>query len=376
MTMLRPEAFLAQAAGGASALPLLVFRLTDLPLIAWREGRDAARRTEERCVALLCRLAQDVLREGDVIVHAPGSGDVLIAMGSGSRSGRRPWPADARAALERLGALIHGELGLSIERGWTLVERQLDPEALQHGVTAALERGRQERIRFAFFSGIGHELRTPLTAIQGYLETLLDEELPPDIRRRFLTIAHTESLRVGRLVEGMFDISLLDLYHETQSLQSCDAATAISSALTTTAAALAGSGIRLRSEIGATARIPIDQDRCMQIVVNLIDNARKHAGGIRMVRVSTHLEAAALIIRVEDDGAGVAPAFEERIFELGERGLTRSPGSGIGLALVRLLTERAGGTAWHEPSPLGGAAFCMRFPLQKRDLPQKGGKPL
>ncbi len=63
----------------------------------------------------------------------------------------------------------------------------------------------------AVLATIGHELRTPLTSIRGYIETLLDGEFDPPTARRFLETARRETLRLGRLVEGMLEFSLLDL---------------------------------------------------------------------------------------------------------------------------------------------------------------------
>jgi signal transduction histidine kinase len=99
------------------------------------------------------------------------------------------------------------------------------------------------------------------------------------------------------------------------------------------------------------------------VLVNLIDNAVKHGrpgGGVfvgidladqRFVRVS-----------VDDDGPGIAAVDRERVFALGERGSTAAEGTGIGLALVRLMLERAGGRVDLEESPLGGARFVVTVP--------------
>src|SRR6516225_12395753 len=70
-------------------------------------------------------------------------------------------------------------------------------------------------------AAIGHELRTPLTSIRGYIETLLDGELDARTTRRFLETARREALRLGRLVEGMLEFSMLDL-SELRRGASCD----------------------------------------------------------------------------------------------------------------------------------------------------------
>jgi len=81
------------------------------------------------------------------------------------------------------------------------------------------------------FDRIGHELRTPLTSIRGYLETLLDEDLDPTVARRFLEVARNEAMRLGRLVDGMFDISVLDLRSGPAHAEATELSSAIATAI-------------------------------------------------------------------------------------------------------------------------------------------------
>jgi len=68
-------------------------------------------------------------------------------------------------------------------------------------------------------------------------------------------------------------------------------------------------------------------------------------------------------VLVDDDGPGIPPADRERVFALGQRGRTPADGSGIGLALVRLILERGGGRVEVRDGPLGGARFALTLPL-------------
>jgi two-component system sensor histidine kinase PhoQ len=86
----------------------------------------------------------------------------------------------------------------------------------------------------------------------------------------------------------------------------------------------------------------------------------KHGRRDGRVAVSAKLDAAETVtIAVDDDGPGIPAHERERVFALGERGVTRAEGSGIGLALVRLILERAGGRVEIADSPLGGARFAV-----------------
>jgi signal transduction histidine kinase len=109
--------------------------------------------------------------------------------------------------------------------------------------------------------------------------------------------------------------------------------------------------------------VAIDTDRLALVLVNLIDNAVKHGrpGGRVFVGVEV-ADQRFVRITVDDDGPGIATADRERIFVLGERATTAANGSGIGLALVRLMLERTGGRVELEGSPLGGARFIIGIP--------------
>jgi signal transduction histidine kinase len=110
-------------------------------------------------------------------------------------------------------------------------------------------------------------------------------------------------------------------------------------------------------------RVTIDTDRLTLVLVNLIENAVKHgrSGGGVFVGVQV-MDRHFVRVTVDDDGPGVATADRDRIFAIGERADTGASGSGIGLALVRLLLERARGRVDLEASSLGGARFVVIIP--------------
>ncbi len=200
---------------------------------------------------------------------------------------------------------------------------------------------------------------------RGYLETLLEEDLPPQTARKFLEVARAEALRVSRLVDGMFDVSMLDLRAESHQAARCEASDAIASALSVLGPAAAARKTTLLYRATQRCEVAVAEDRLMQILINVIDNAIKH--GIEGGRVNVALaeiDARYVEVRVDDDGPGVPAAEREEIFALARRGSNaKSRGSGLGLAVVRLMLERVGGEVDVQPSQLGGAQFRLRLPL-------------
>ena len=217
--------------------------------------------------------------------------------------------------------------------------------------------------RYAFFSAVGHELRTPLASIRGYLETLLGEDIDAPTRRHFTGIAHAEALRLTRLLEGMFEISLLDLSATFPPRASGALDVALRTAADACAALARARGVDVRVPAIESTLVAIDGDRLTLVLINLIDNAIKHGRVGGRVDVRADLDAPRVVtITVDDDGAGIVRADRERLFALGERGATRAPGSGIGLALVRIILERAGGRVEIRDAPRGGARFAVTIP--------------
>jgi signal transduction histidine kinase len=355
-----------RARGDEGAVPLLVVRLRDLERIAWREGRPAARAVERRGLRSFLDTAMRTLRASDVLAHDAESEDFLAALVSPTRSeGSVATPTDCRAALARLASAMELNGGLHVETGWTLLEGVGSDDRLASAIESALERGARERERYAFFSTIGHELRTPLTSIRGYLETLLEEDLDAKTARRFLEVARNEAMRLGRLVDGMFDISMLDLRAGGFGAESSTLQTSVVAAISAVAPFASARGTSIGQLAFASAEVATSSDRLTQILINILENAIKHGREQGQIFVSAvPLDGRYVEVRVDDDGPGIDPQERETIFTLGRRGATaRGPGSGIGLAIVRLMIERIGGEVDVAESRLGGAQFRVRLPL-------------
>jgi signal transduction histidine kinase len=339
-------------------------RCVSLLILRWPElSARSAPRLERAAIAAFTAAARQVIRDGDVLAHDPGSDWFAIAMMAPARDGAWPAIPDARLVLERVAATISLSLGRRMETGWWAVTQTGETEDFPALMRRALERGARERERYEFLATVGHELRTPLTSIRGYLETLLDGEVDPAAARHFLETARSEAVRLGRIVDGMLDFSLLDLSAAASPAESHVPAM-VDAAIEALAPIAFDAGISVQSVHRDPCLARIDPDACMRALVNLVENGIKYGRKGGSVVVSTRREGRYVRICVDDNGSGVAPEERERIFEHGVRGRAAQPrgGTGIGLSVVRAIAQRVAGRVHVERSPLGGARFVLRLP--------------
>ena len=275
---------------------------------------------------------------------------------------------DARSTLERIAAGMPVATGSRVRSGWCNLTIESNCDDIGAVIAPALERGERERERYEFFAAVGHELRTPLTSIRGYIETLLDEEVDEATARRFLVTARKEALRLGRLVEGMIDFSMLDLAPSSISHRATNVADVVRGAVESLGPIARERHIRINVRAPDSASARIDPDACTHAIVNLIENALKYGRCGGRVEIAVDANEDAIRVEVDDDGPGVAECERETVFLFGSRGSRSStaPGRGIGLAIVRTIAERAAGRAWVERSTLGGAHFVFEVPLDAR----------
>ena len=345
-------------------IPLLVLRVPEFEQVAWRTGRRDARNLERRTAAAFAATARQVLRHDDVPAHESGSDRFAVAMTSPSRDGHPPDSKEVRAALDRVAGSLARSTGRRIEAGWLTVQRRAETDALAVTFDAALQRGARERRHGEVLATLGHELRTPLTSIRGYIETLLAGDLDGSTARRFLETARREALRLGRLVDGMLEFSLLDLSARGRSAR-CDVAEHARAAVDAVTPLGRARRVSIRSRLPVTAPARIDGDACMHALVNLIENGVKYGSDGGRVEVSCTCEERTVVVTVDDDGPGIAASERETVFGLGIRGSSANqPGTGIGLAVVKAIADGAGGDVAVVPSPLGGARFVLRLPRE------------
>ncbi|WP_374943067.1 response regulator [Sphingomonas sp.] len=233
-----------------------------------------------------------------------------------------------------------------------------------------------DRAKTAFFSNVSHEFRTPLTLMIGPLEDALGDadRLPAEQHAR-VDIAHRNSLRLLRLVNGLLDFSRMEAGRVQANFRATDVAALTADLASSFRAATDRAGLTLDVDCPPLGELPhVDRDMWETIVLNLLSNAFKFTftGGIA-VRVRE--EGGVVRLEVRDTGTGIAAEELPRLFERfhrveGAHGRSFE-GSGIGLALVQELVKQHGGDIAVSGRVGEGTAFAVTIPLGTAHLPEQ-----
>ena len=245
----------------------------------------------------------------------------------------------------------------------TRLEPESDPDlqrlvASFNGMADAVQERIEREERFA--SDVSHELRSPITSLGAAVEVLKGraEELS-DRNRQALDIITTQVRRFDRTVLDLLELSRLDARAGQDNREELHLA-----ALVERIASRHGYGsILVVSDLGSDDLVLLDRRRVERILLNLLDNARDHAGGASEILVSSDDDGNYLLI-VDDNGPGIGVSERLRIFERFARGTAsrNSVGSGLGLAIVTEHALALGGRAYVDTSPSGGARFVVVIP--------------
>ena len=206
---------------------------------------------------------------------------------------------------------------------------------------------RLEQVRRDFVANVSHELKTPLTAVSGYAETLLDDGIPADQRRRFVQTIHDNATRMQRIVDDLLDLSRIESGGWRPNVAQVDIAGVVKDVFTAIQPVAAGKGLALVADVPPDAsHVRADPTAFRQILTNLVENA-VHYTREGSVTLRTRRTEGGVRVEVTDTGIGIAPEHLPRIFERFYRvdaGRSRADGgTGLGLAIVRHLVEAHGG---------------------------------
>lgn len=230
---------------------------------------------------------------------------------------------------------------------------------------------RLESIRRDFVANVSHELKTPITSIEGFAETLLDGALEePGDARRFVEIIGKQASRLHAIVEDLLALSRVEQEAKREEiiLQELPIAEILKSAIQTCSprAEKEEMGISLSCATTITARI--NPALFEQAVVNLLDNAVKYSGKGSSIKVEAETSADEVLIRVCDNGVGIAAKDISRIFErfyrVDKARSAKLGGTGLGLSIVKHIVAAHHGHVAVESGLGKGSIFTIHLPIR------------
>ncbi len=314
-------------------------------------------------------------------VPIPSGGDVagVISVQSTDEEGR------FTEADQRLLSTIASAVGVALHNAKLFEEARLARAAAEEADAA----------KSSFLSTVSHELRTPLTSVLGFAKIIrrrLQERLFPlissDDRKveqakqqviENLGVVVSEGERLTKLIDDVLDLAKIEAGKFTWNMAAVSMQDVIDRAVAATASLFEAKKLSLERDIeqGLPA-VTGDQDRLIQVVINLISNAVKFTDQ-GSIKCSARRDGSALIISVADSGIGIAPADQPKVFEkfkqVGDTLTDKPKGTGLGLPICKEIVEYHGGQIWVESTPGHGSVFSFTLPIveipEKLDIQQR-----
>lgn len=254
-------------------------------------------------------------------------------------------------------------LAVSVVFVWVTRRRQYRKTLLERKQLKREHQAQLAEMKLQFFTDISHDLRTPLTLIISPLEQLIREPLPEQVTRRLKTM-HKNAQELLAEITTLLDFRKLDVGAEQLRIgQARDVESFVKEQCESFYDVAHDRHLTLRVVPPPEPVVmAFDEDKFRKILYNLLSNAFKHSpdGGQIVVAMSRD-ENGALLMKIADQGPGVADNEKRRIFELfyQSTGKNPRPGSGIGLHIVRQFVELHKGSIWVEDNQPHGAVFCF-----------------
>jgi two-component system sensor histidine kinase KdpD len=260
----------------------------------------------------------------------------------GFRPGGKPLDLSSSRLLETFA----NSLGMALERA-LLAKESNDARVLAES----------ERIRSTLLSSISHDLRTPLTSITGAAASLMEGN--PN-QREMIESIYDESVRLDHQIQNLLDMTRLQSGGVELNLEWHLPQDLVATALEHARASLGSREVKIVSS-DSLPLIFVDGMLIEKALVNLIENAGRHTPPNSPIVIAVEVRGPKLLIQVRDSGAGIPESHLSKLFMAGYR--TPSGGYGLGLAVVKAVTDLHEGLVSARNRPEGGAEFTLELPL-------------
>lgn len=225
------------------------------------------------------------------------------------------------------------------------------------------------KLKSDFVSNVSHELRTPLALIRLYAETLeLGRITTKEKKQEYYRIVRKESERLSALINNILDFSRIEAGHKEYEFRETDIADLVRNTLDSYRYQIEQQGFTFEEHLDTNLpKVYVDREAIARALVNLVNNALKYSADDKYLGVNLYRQNGEVKLEVADRGIGITRREQTKIFEkfyrTGDPLVHNTKGSGLGLSLVRHISEAHGGEIAVESTPGKGSKFILSLPL-------------
>lgn len=227
----------------------------------------------------------------------------------------------------------------------------------------------QDQLKDSFLDTVAHELKTPITAIQAASEVLQDDDMPNEIRQKFLSNIMHDTQRLTTLINNILNLEKLSSGREALNLQTTTTNSLLDSSIKIIEPLLDKDNIKLIKKYTENIVITCDVDKMTQVFTNILGNALKfvtNESGVITIDISH--DNSWVTFTISDNGKGIdekdTPYIFNKFYQSKNQHLKKPSGSGFGLAICKQIIEMHNGTIYVNTEYKNGAEFIIKIPIE------------
>ncbi|ABR32274.1 MULTISPECIES: sensor histidine kinase [Clostridium] len=228
-----------------------------------------------------------------------------------------------------------------------------------------------ENNRRDFISNVSHELRSPITSIKGFIAGIIDGVIPRDKEGYYLDIVYSEIKRLTRLINDLLDLSAIESGKLKFNIRKIDINELIRLCVINNEQKIREKQIMLKIDLkDQNCYVKADEDKTMQVITNLLDNAIKYCGNNGIIRISTYSKGSKVFVEIYNNGPKIADEEIRHIwnrFYKSDKSRTNKVSTGLGLPIVRMIIMQQGEEVWVKNHPNIGVTFTFSLTKYKNN---------
>lgn len=226
-----------------------------------------------------------------------------------------------------------------------------------------------ENNRREFISNVSHELRSPITSIKGFIAGIIDGVIPRDKEGYYLEIVYSEIQRLTRLINDLLDLSAIESGKLKFNMKKININELIRLCIINNERNIKEKEIKLKIELqDEKCYVNADEDKTMQVITNLLDNAIKYCGNSGIIRISTYHKGSKVFVQMYNNGPKITDEEIRNIwnrFYKSDKSRTNKVSTGLGLPIVRMILMQQDEEVWVKNDNDVGVTFTFSLTKYK-----------